>query len=404
MKFIIHTQYYPPEIGAPQNRLSELAERLVKCGHRVTVLTAIPNYPLGKFYPSYGGILKREVRNGVSVIRAWIYPTKSVSLLRRLSNYFSFVFSSLFIGSLLLPKADYLLTESPPLFLGISGYLLSRLKMARWIFNVSDLWPESAVRLGIIGKGLPLKLSERLEAFCYRKANLVTGQSREILKGIEKKVPGTRIYHFSNGVNSSMFTPEMRSTTLHQKLGGGAECVAVYAGLHGIAQGLEQVIDAARIIQDLEGKLKIVFIGDGPEKESLVKRALGLNIITFLPPRPKEKISGILASSDIALVPLKTYIPGAVPSKLYEAMASALPVILVAEGEPTDILDESHAGISISPGKVEGIAQALRKLTMDKELRKRLGRNGRLAVRERFDRQRIVADFLHFLEENHANL
>jgi colanic acid biosynthesis glycosyl transferase WcaI len=400
MEIVIHTQYYPPEIGAPQARLSEFAERLVQEGHKVTVLTAIPNYPLGKFYPGYKGFSKRESRNGVKVIRSWIYPTKSIGRIQRLTNYFSFVFSSLLLGAVLLRKADYLITESPPLFLGFSGYLLSRLKKAQWIFNVSDLWPESAVRLGIIGNGLSLKLSERLETFCYCKASLVTGQSREILRGVEKKVPETRTYHFSNGVDSSNFRPELRSAALHRELGEGADCVAVYAGLHGIAQGLGQIIEAAKMLKDLDGKLKVVFIGDGPEKESLVQQAKGLKMVKFIPPKTKEEMPQLLASSDIAIVPLKTYIPGAVPSKLYEAMASALPVILVAEGEATNILNESQAGIAVPPGKVGDIAQALRQMALDKELRQRLGEKGRIAVKERFDRKKIISNFLHFLEEN----
>ncbi|MEJ2648328.1 MAG: glycosyltransferase family 4 protein, partial [Sedimentisphaerales bacterium] len=251
MKFIIHTQYYIPEIGAPQARLSELAEKMLAGGHEVTVITALPNYPLGQLYAGFGGIFKREVRNGVSIIRTWIYPTKSVELLPRLFNYFSFVISSLLLGILFLPRADYLITESPPLFLGISGFLLSRLKRAKWIFNVSDLWPESAVRLGVIGEGFPLTISEKLELFCYQKAWLVTGQSAEILRGVKHKCPKGNTFHLSNGVDSTLFRPELRSGDLHNELGEGVECVAIYAGLHGIAQGLNQIIEAARMLNDL---------------------------------------------------------------------------------------------------------------------------------------------------------
>lgn len=400
MKVIIHTQYYPPELGAPQARLSEFAEGMASKGHDVIVLTAMPNYPQGKIYSGYKGLYRRETRNGVRVIRTWIYPTKSVGLLRRLTNYFSFVISSLFFGAALLPKADYLLTESPPLFLGIAGYLLSRIKRARWIFNVSDLWPESAVRLGVIGEGLPLKISERLESFCYRKSWLVTGQSREILESVRLKVPDVQTYHFSNGVDTCLFTPALRSGALHEELGEGAECVAIYAGLHGIAQGLNQIIEAASMLEILEGRLKIVLIGDGAEKESLQRMAEGMRLVKFLPPRSKKEIPRLLASCDVALVPLKTYIPGAVPSKLYEAMASGLPVVLVAEGEASKILNESQAGIAVVPGAPNRLAQALSRLTLDKELRQRFGANGKQAASERFDRGTLIANFLRVLEGN----
>ena len=400
MRFIIHTQYYPPETGAPQARLSEFAEELARHGHEVTIMTAIPNYPLGRFYPGYKRLIHRERIDNVSILRSWIYPSKSVKLIPRLSNYFSFVFSSLFTGTILLPRADYIMTESPPLFLGISGYILSRFKGARWIFNVSDLWPESAVRLGVIGEGLPLKMSEYLETFCYRKAWLVTGQSREILNGVRKKVPNVQAYHFSNGVDSSLFDPALRSETVHQELGDGAECVAIYAGLHGIAQGLGQILEATEMLRDLEGKLKIVFVGDGPEKELLLSRSAGLKMVKLLPSQSKKEIPKLLASADIAIVPLKSYIPGAVPSKIYEAMASALPVVLVAEGEAAKILDETQSGIHISPGNIEEIAQAIRRLTVDCNFRKKLGENGLQAAKKRFDRKQIMKNFLTFLEDN----
>jgi glycosyltransferase involved in cell wall biosynthesis len=399
MNFIIHTQYYPPETGAPQARLSEFAEGLVQDGHNVTILTAIPNYPIGRIYPGYKAAFCREVIRAVPVIRSWIYPSKSIRLIPRLSNYFSFVFSSLLAGSALLPRADYLMTESPPLFLGIAGYILSRLKGSRWIFNVSDLWPESAVRLGVIGDGLPLRLSEGLETFCYRNAWLVTGQSREILNGVGEKVPRAATYHFSNGVDSSLFTPALRSGTIHHELGDGAECVAVYAGLHGIAQGLDQILKAAELLSDLEGRLKIVFVGDGPEKESLLEKAKGSRILKFLPSRRKEEIPELLASADIAIVPLKGYLPGAVPSKIYEAMASGLPVVLAAEGEAVNILNDSRAGIAVSPGKTEDLAGALRLLALDGNRRRELGENGLRSVKERFDRRQIIKKFVELLKE-----
>lgn len=405
MNFIIHTQYYPPETGAPQGRLSELAEIMTRCGHNVTVLTAMPNYPIGQLYPGYRGLFHREERNGVPVIRTWIYPSKSVRMLPRLTNYFSFVFSSFLQGTAFLPKADYILTESPPLFLGISGYALSRIKRARWIFNVSDLWPESAVRLGVVGKGLPLTISEQLEAFCYRKSWLVTGQSREILTGVKQCVPETQTYHLSNGADTSRFSPALRSPELHRELGDGAPCVAVYAGLHGIAQGLDQVLEAANRLRDLEGVLKIVFIGDGPEKEALRQKAAGLKMIKFLPPRPKEEIPGILASSDFALVPLTTDIPGAVPSKIYEAMASCLPVLLIASGEATRILNDAGAGIVVRPGETGDIAESIRYLALNSTARKELGANGRRAALSHYDRSSIANNFLSFLKEaSHENL
>ena len=403
MKIVLHTQYYPPEIGAPQTRLAVLAQAFVERGHEVTVLTAMPNYPRGQIYSGYGGLHCCEVIEGVKVLRSFIYPTKSVGFVRRMGNYLSFVASSGVVGAAVLPRADVLITESPPLFLGLSGWLLSRLKRARWVFNVSDLWPESAVRLGVIRPGLGLRLAERLEAFSYQHAWLVTGQSREILSDIAARFPDVPTFHLSNGVETSRFRPDLRSDRLRAELLDGltSSCVAIYAGLHGIAQGLEQVLEAAAKLRETS-ELAIVFVGDGPEKGRLIRQAngLGLKNVRFLDPRPREAMPALMASADIALVPLGTRLPGAVPSKLYEAMGSGLPVVLAADGEAARIVNETGAGLAVRPGDSDGLAGALSSLAADSEMRHRMGRDGRAAVEARFDRRKIADAFTTHLEDH----
>jgi glycosyltransferase involved in cell wall biosynthesis len=399
MKLAILTQYYPPEMGAPQARLSELAQRFAERGHEVIVLTALPNYPRGKIYPGYKHLYQRDTQNGIPVIRSYIYPTKSVKMVRRLTSYFSFVFSSSVIGSLALPNIDYLLTESPPLFLGMGGYLLSRLKRARWIFNVSDLWPESAVHLGAVSEGWGLQAAYALEAFCYRKAWLVTGQSHGILESVQGRFPHVRTYHLSNGVDTTRFTPLKHSIEFRNRLLSDNVCIAIYAGLHGIAQGLDQILEGATHLQNLSG-CQIVLIGDGPEKERLVNMSedMALKNVHFHDPVSHGSIPELLASSDIALVPLKKTLPGAVPSKLYEAMASGLPVILIAEGEPARIVNEIGCGITVQPGDTKSLVEALKQLAENPAKRQQLGQIGRNTAIARFDRQQIADSFIDYLD------
>jgi colanic acid biosynthesis glycosyl transferase WcaI len=400
VKIIFLTQYYPPEMGAAQARLSELAARFIERGHEVLVLTSMPNYPQGRIYSGYGGLLRREVYDGISVIRTYIYPSKSIGKVRRLANYFSFVMSSLIFGAILLPSADYLLVESPPLFLGISGYVLSRLKRARWIFNVSDLWPESAVHLGIVREGALLRVASAIEAFCYRKAWLVTGQSNEILENIRRRFTHVPVYHLSGGVDTTVFGPGHRTPDTRTELANGHTCIAIYAGLHGIAQGLDQVLDAAARLQDLR-KFGIVLVGDGPEKERLVAQArdLGLTNVRFLDAYSRKVMPEVMASADIALVPLKLRLPGAVPSKLYEAMGAGLPVVLIAEGEAAEIVHEMDCGVVVAPGDVDALASTLRGLVENVDKRRDMGIRGRNAAVARFDRDRIADMFIDFLEE-----
>src|SRR3989442_3054446 len=402
VKLTILTQYYPPEVGAPQGRLSGLAAAFQRRGHAVTVLTAMPNYPTGRVYPGYGGVLRREVRDGVRVIRTFVFPTQKADFLRRLSSYFSFVFASAAVGTVFLERPDYLIVESPPLFLGLAGAWLSWVKRCRMIFNVSDLWPESAVRLGVLRpEGLAYRLSGWLERFCYRRAALVTGQTRAIVGDIAARFPWCRTYHLSNGVNDRVFPPDRRTAEARAALGPTDACIAFYAGLHGLAQVLDRVLDAAAVLADTP--LRFVLMGDGPTKADLVRQAWerGLNNVDFLDARPTSEVPPLLAAADVVVVPLVTHLPGATPSKLYEAMASGRPVVLVAEGEPATIVREQEAGLVVAPGDIGGLSGALRTLSHDPNLRRALGGNGRRAAERLFNQVEIDARFVAFLEQRH---
>jgi glycosyltransferase involved in cell wall biosynthesis len=400
MHLAILSQYYEPEIGAPQARLSALSSSFVKRGHSVTVVTAMPSYPKGEIFAGYKGVVRREWRENVNVIRTLIYPTQKADYLHRLTNYFSFVLSSATFAPILLGAADYLLVESPPLFLGLAGFWLSRLKGMRLIFNVSDLWPESAVCLGVLSQGtLAHRISERIEKFCYEKAWLITGQSKEIVENIQGRFAHTSVYHLSNGVDTTLFHPECQNAAAREGLSNDASCVVIYAGLHGLAQGLDRVLAVAEMLK-AEANLKFVLIGDGPEKRMLVEQAkhARLNNVTFLDLQPSNMMPPLLASADIVLVTLKTHIPGAVPSKLYEAMASGRPVVLVASGEAAKIVREHQVGIVVEQGDLVGLARAVKTLQTQPYLRRVLGANGRRAAEKYFDRHMIATRFIDHLE------
>ena len=182
MRILILTQYFIPETGAPQSRLLQWARQLSRKGATVEVLTAMPNYPEMSIHQAYRGkFFLTEEMGGLTIHRSWIYAGSSKAILPRLINYFSFVFTSLLCGIFRTGKFDYVFCESPPLFLGITAWLLSVFKGARLIFNVSDLWPESAEKLGLVKNRLMLSTAASLERFLYRKSFLVTGQTRGIV-------------------------------------------------------------------------------------------------------------------------------------------------------------------------------------------------------------------------------
>jgi colanic acid biosynthesis glycosyl transferase WcaI len=374
------------------------ATRVAARGHQVTILTGMPSYPAGRVMAGYGGLFRREKTEGISILRACVYPTQRAERVPRLANYFSFAASSAVMGTALLREADYVMVESPPLFLGPTGWWLSLRAGARMIFNVSDLWPESAVSLGLLRReSRAFRVAADLESFCYRRAWLVTGQSHSTVADIQRRFPDVRTYHLSNGVDTSRFGPDHRSDAARRTL-GSASTIVLYGGLHGLAQGLDQVLGAAEHLRH-EPDVQFVLIGEGPEKAALMRAAVerGLSNVTFFPGRPFAELPSLLASADILVVPLRSEIPGAVPSKLYEAMASGRPTVLVASGEPAEIVRTHGAGIAVPPGDVAGIAQAILQLR-DANAARGAGERARRAAQAHFNRDIICARFIDLLE------
>ena len=398
MRLAILTQYYPPEIGAPQARLSAIARGAVRRGHSVTVIAAKPNYPTGRISPGYPGFVARGEQDGATVLRTVVYPTKRAELVPRLACYLSFVASSSLAGTALLAAPDYLMVESPPLFLGLAGLWLGWIKSCRVIFNVSDLWPESAVRLGFVRPGSAgHRWSSALESLCYRRAWLVTGQTAAIVADIRRRFPGVPTHHLPNGVDTDLFLPGSAPPAGSSQEGA---CTILYAGLLGLAQGLEQLLDAAADMAEAGG-VRFEFVGDGPFRPTLAERAADprMRHVRLLDPRPHSEMPALLAAADILVVPLHRAFTDAVPSKLFEALASGRPVVVIATGEAARIVEEADAGIVVGHDDRAALAGALRRLAADPALRARLGANGRAAAVARYDRGRIIDEFTVRLEQ-----
>jgi glycosyltransferase involved in cell wall biosynthesis len=400
LKLLILTQYFPPEVGAPQNRLFELAVRLKKLGVDVTVLTAMPNYPQMEIHREYKSkAYAYEEVEGIKIHRSSIYVSKSKSILHRLRNYFSFVVTSARIGNLKLGNFDFLLCESPPLFLGYSAMFLARKKNAKLIFNVSDLWPESAEKLGVVTNKWFLGIAYRLEARLYRKSVLVTGQTQGICKDIRGRFPDVKTYWLPNGVDLEYYDPGkiVVSNWRHKNLFNDNDFIFLYAGIIGIAQGLEIILKAAENFKN-EPHVKFVLMGSGPEKEKLIqlKKNKELNNVFFLDPVTKKEMPFVLKSVNAAIVPLKK-LPlflGAIPSKLFENLAMEIPVLLGVDGEARELfIEQGKCGIYFEPGNSSDLSRAIKILLNDRELAKSLGYNGRKFVNEKFNREIIAGKF-----------
>jgi glycosyltransferase involved in cell wall biosynthesis len=395
-RVLLLTQYFQPENGAAQTRLYEIGEELFGLGWNVEVLTALPNYPTGRVFKDYdAGKPVREIHGRLSVVRVPLRPAQK-GFVNRLICYYSFVLSAIRWGKKLCQKPDILFVESPPIFIGWAAVTLSSYWRVPYIFNVSDLWPESAKSMGIVKNELLIHLAERLELSYYRRAALVTGTSDQIVASVRRR-SSTPAEVIINGVDVDRFGPRHVNSEVRSLLGTQDRVTFIYAGVMGVAQGLGRILDVASSVRDLD-HVQFVLVGEGAERESLQRRVdeEKLSNVRLLGPQPKERIPALLAAADVAFNVLKFAIPGAVPSKIYEAMASGLPILFGGEGEGARRIDEAKAGIAVPYDDLQGLEEAVRRLVSSPALRQQVGQAGRLAA-ERFYSRKQIARRLHDL-------
>jgi glycosyltransferase involved in cell wall biosynthesis len=406
MKLLILTQYFPPEIGAPQNRLFELAVRLQKLGVDITVLTAMPNYPQMEIYEGYKGkdYLYEEIE-GLKVHRSSIFVSKNKSIINRLRNYFSFVISSARIGNKKLGNFDFILCESPPLFLGYSAMRLSRKKNAKLIFNVSDLWPESAEKLGVVNNTSLLKMAYNLEEKLYKKSVLVTGQTQGICRNINERFPSVKTYWLPNGVDVSYYDPVSVDAGHWREKNNFlvGDFIFLYAGIIGIAQGLEVILHAAKNFKN-DANIKFILMGSGPEKEKLMalKQDMNLSNVYFFDPVTKKEMPAVLKSINAAIIPLRKLdlFLGAIPSKIFENLAMEVPILLGVDGEARELfIERGKCGVFFEPEDHTSLTTAITQISLNKEMAAQLGKHGRNFVNENFNREVIAKNFYSILTQ-----
>jgi len=404
MKLLILTQYFPPETGAPQNRLYELAVRLKSKGVDVDILTAMPNYPKMEIFEEYKNKkYVEEEMDGLKIYRSRIFVSKSKRIVKRLMNYFSFVITSYLRGRK-LSDYDYLLCESPPLFLGYSAMRLSKKLKAKLIFNVSDLWPESAEKLDLVSNRFFLKMAYKLEAKLYKESYLVTGQTQGIVKSISERFPSKTVFWLPNGVDVAKYNPtEVIPYGFREKYNiDKTDTVFFYGGIIGHAQGLEIIVKVAERFNN--GKIKFVILGSGPEKDKLVEMnsVLGLTNVIFADPVGRNEIGGIIKEIDVSLVPLRKLdlFMGAIPSKVFEILAMKKPILLGVDGEAKDLfITEGKAGWFFEPENLDDLELKIKEIVSNLDEVKLRGENGRRYVSEKFNRDTIVHDFHTFLTD-----
>ena len=403
MRIIIVTHYFPPETGAPQARLSGLAAAWAADGDDVTVLTGMPNHPTGVKPAEYrGAIRRRERRCGYRVLRTWLYATPNEGLARKTVGHLSFMVSSVLLGWRASGPADVVVVSSPTFFSIGSGWLLARLKRARLVVEIRDLWPAIFTELGVLTSRRIIGLLEGLELAAYAAADTVIVVSDGFRANlIERGVPAAKVHTVRNGVSPREFDPGTRpDSRLRASLGAGpGDCLVLYAGTHGISQGLASIADAAA---QLAGEpIRFAFVGEGADKERLRQRVaeLGLRNTTLLPGVPHEQVPALLAAADILLAPLRDVplFSSFIPSKIFEYLAAGRPVVGAVVGEAAQILREAGAPV-VPPGDAGALVGVIKALAANPERRQAMGRKGRSYVEKHFDRTMLAREYRKLIE------
>lgn len=394
MRILYLSQYFPPEVGATQTRAYEMAQGLIRAGHSVTMLTEVPNHPEGVIRPEYRGrFWVREELDGIDVLRVWVWTSPVKTLRTRLAFYVTFMLNATLAG-LLLARGPYdlLYATSPPLFAGGAALALSFLRRLPMVFEVRDLWPESAVALGELRSARSIRWATQLEERCYRRARRIVVVTEGIRRRlVERGIPEEKLVLIPNGANTELFRPQPEAgRTLRERLAVGDAFLVLYAGILGIAQGLETVLEAAHLLRD-RSDIRFLLVGDGPCKADLVrkKEELGLTSVTMLDAQPREEMPAYFSAADVALVPLRKVdlFRSAVPSKMFDAWACGCPVLLGIDGEARAILERAQAGLYVEPEDPRALAQTIVELAARREWCRELGAKGRRFVEAYYSRQ-----------------
>lgn len=403
MKILFLCQYFPPEPGAPAARTHEHAREWVRMGHDVTVVCGVPNHPDGIILPRYrDSFLYEEIVDGIRVLRCWFLAAPNAGRFRRSLAFVTFMIAAVVWSLVQGGNVDIVIATSPQLLVGLAGYVTALIKRCPFVFEVRDLWPKQIIDLGVLQNPHIIRWLSNLEFFLYRKAaciiTVAEAARREI---ISRGINSAKIHTITNAVALDVFTPKSRMGIMRFRYGWGERLIVMYVGTHGMSQGLETVLHAARLLQNRED-IHFVFVGSGAEREALMSLAHTLNLrnVEFIPSQPREEIPDFYAGADLCLVPLKkrdVFLTN-IPSKMFEIMACGRPIILGAGGQAQELLEAAGAGLAVPPEDPEALAQAIVTLANDTGLRDQYGTNGRGYVEVHCNRSRKALEYIEIIE------
>lgn len=402
MKILMFSQFFPPEANAPAHRMGFFARFFVaRYGDEVTAVCGTPNYPRNEIFAGYRNqwFMKRK-EDGVTVIRAWAWVTKRRTVLDYFLIYGAFMVSS-FSAGLRAPRADVIFATSPPLPVLFSALIVSLMRCIPLVVDIRDIWPESALAVGVLKKNVFYRAMEVLERYVYRRAKAVTVNA----EGIEKRlhegrgVPREKIHFFPNGADFELFRDNMNTAELERTHGLKDKFVVLFAGILGRAQDPLIIIETANLLRE-EKDIAFLLVGSGVFKGDCEKRAkeLGLSNVIFAGERPRAEMPSYFARANVGLNTLSTdpLFADVISSKNFDYMAAGIPIIVNHEGEGAHIVGNAQCGLVAKGGDAHSLAERIKELYQNPVRAKAMGESGRKYAAAHYDK-RVIAEGLHRL-------
>lgn len=399
------TDNFPPEVNAPASRTFEHCREWVRRpDHDVTVITCVPNFPAGKVFGGYRNRLYQEEHiEGVRVIRVWSYIAPNEGTLKRILDYLSFMMMAI-VAACFIRRVDVIVATSPQFFSAVAGYLISIIKRRPWIFELRDIWPESIKVVGAMKSPHVIALLERLELFLYRKADRIVSVTNAFKKSLgDRGVDTSKINVVTNGVDVSRFSHKPKDPELLATLGLDGAFVVGYIGTHGLAHGLNTVIEAASELERStpSSGIRFLLLGDGAEKAKLRARAeqMDLSNILFVDSVSKDEVARYWSILDVSIIHLRKdpLFETVIPSKIFECMGMGIPIAHGVRGESAVIIETSRSGLTFEPESVADLISVINRLEGDPALRSELSKNGRESAK-RFDRGVLASKMLDVID------
>lgn len=399
MKILFLADNFPPEKNAQAARVFERACYWVRWGHQVTVITCAPNFPEGRVYPGYRNKWRQvEEMSGIRVVRVKTFIAANRGRFRRTADFLSYM-AAAFAAGLFEERPDIVAATSPQFFAAVAGWALARIRRTASVLELSDLWPDSIVAVGAMKRNLPLRMLERVELYLYNHSAVVVALTRAFKENlVGRGIPASKVSVVLNGVDLDRYRPaEWDAAAAAEWSISRGDFVVGYIGTLGMAHGLENVLECASMLQG-KANARFLFVGPGAERESLVAqaRARALKNVLFVPAQPKDQVRRFWSLCSVALVHLRnsSIFETVIPSKIFEAMAMGLPILVAApEGEASRLVLAEGAGLWVPAADPAALAETVGLLESDRQLRSRLAADS-LAAARHYSRERQAREML----------